>query len=188
MTRSGDAEGAGLGLAVVRSVLRFLDGRICVTSAPGAGTTFSVTIPAEPLDGDRPRGLGQQLKRVLVVDDRPEVLEGISSVLTQLGFECDTAVSVAPAANLLGAHPYDMVFLDLDMPVKSGFDLAAETRRGDGPNRDSRIVSISAADVPDSRRGFPFDGHLTKPITMQAIQNTIASLASEHHADTRLAA
>jgi signal transduction histidine kinase len=188
MTRSGDAEGAGLGLAVVRSVLRFLDGRICVTSAPGAGTTFSVTIPAEPLDGDRPRGLGQQLKRVLVVDDRPEVLEGISSVLTQLGFECDTAVSVAPAANLLGAHPYDMVFLDLDMPVKSGFDLAAETRRGDGPNRGSRIVSISAADVPDSRRGFPFDGHLTKPITMQAIQNTIASLASEHHADTRLAA
>jgi CheY-like chemotaxis protein len=76
-------------------------------------------------------GTQQQLKRVLVVDDRPEVLEGISSVLSQLGFECDTAVSVAPAANLLGAHPYDMVFLDLDMPVKSGFDLAAETRRGE---------------------------------------------------------
>lgn len=178
IARSGDGEGSGLGLAVVRTVLHFLDGTVSVSSAPGSGTTFSVAIPAELLDGDRPRGLGQQLKRVLVVDDRPEVLEGISSVVKQLGFECDTAVSVAPAANLLGVRPYDMVFLDLDMPVKSGFDLAAETRRGDGPNSGSRIVSISAADVPDNRRGFPFDGHLTKPITMQAIQHAIASVAS----------
>ena len=177
MTRNGQGEGSGLGLAVVRSVLHFLDGTVSVTSVPGSGTTFSVNIPAELLDDDRPRGLGQQLKRVLVIDDRPEVLEGIASVVKQLGFECDTAVSVAPAANLLGVRPYDFVFLDLDMPVKSGFDLAAETRRGDGPNSDSRIVSISAADVPEDRRGFPFDGHLTKPITMQAIQHAIASMA-----------
>ena len=177
MTRNGQGEGSGLGLAVVRSVLHFLDGTVSVTSVPGSGTTFSVNIPAELLDDDRPRGLGQQLKRVLVIDDRPEVLEGIASVVKQLGFECDTAVSVAPAANLLGVRPYDLVFLDLDMPVKSGFDLAAETRRGDGPNSDSRIVSISAADVPEDRRGFPFDGHLTKPVTMQAIQHAIASMA-----------
>jgi len=81
---------------------------------------------------------------------------------------------VATAANLLGTHAYGVVFLDLDMPIKSGFDLASETRRGDGPNARSRIVSISAADVPDERRGWPFDGHLTKPITMLAIQRAIA--------------
>jgi CheY-like chemotaxis protein len=112
-----------------------------------------------------------------VVDDRKEVLEAIASVVKQLGFECDMALSVATAANLLGAHAYDIVFLDLDMPVKSGYDLAAETRRGDGPNRGSRIVSISAADVPDDRSGWPFDGHLTKPVTMQAIQRAIAQPA-----------
>ena len=94
--------------------------------------------------------------------------------LKQLGFECDTALSVATAANLLGARRYDIVFLDLDMPIKTGFDLAAETRRSDGPNRRSRIVSISAADVPDERRGWPFDGHLTKPITMHAIQRALS--------------
>ncbi len=175
ITRKG--EGAGLGLAVVRSVLQFLGGNVSVSSETGQGTTFTVTIPAELLDGERPRGGGPQPSRVLVVDDRKEVLEAIASVVKQLGFECDMALSVATAANLLGAHAYDIVFLDLDMPVKSGYDLAAETRRGDGPNRGSRIVSISAADVPDDRRGWPFDGHLTKPITMQAIQRAIAQPA-----------
>jgi CheY-like chemotaxis protein len=60
------------------------------------------------------------------------------------------------------------------MPIKSGFDVAAEVRRGDGPNKETRIVSISAADVPDDTRGWPFDAHLTKPITMRAIQRALA--------------
>ena len=172
ITRKGD--GAGLGLAIVRSVLQFLGGKVSVSSETGRGTRFQVTIPAELLDAERPPHSGERPSRVLVVDDMQEVLEAIASVVKQLGFACDTAMSVATAANLLGAHAYDIVFLDLDMPVKSGYDLAAETRRGDGPNRSSRIMSISAADVPDNRRGWPFDGHLTKPITMQAIQRAIA--------------
>jgi len=175
ITRKGD--GAGLGLAIVRSVLQFLGGKVSVSSETGRGTRFQVTIPAELLDAERPAHSGERPSRVLVVDDMQEVLEAIASVVKQLGFACDTAMSVATAANLLGAHAYDIVFLDLDMPVKSGYDLAAETRRGDGPNRSSRIMSISAADVPDHRRGWPFDGHLTKPITMQAIQRAIAQPA-----------
>ena len=171
MTRSGD--GAGLGLAIVHSVLQFLGGSVTVVSKLGEGTTFAVTIPAEHPDDDGASQPGPDVQRVLVVDDREEVLEGIASVVQQLGFDCDRASSVATAANLLGARAYDLVFIDLGLPVKSGYDLASEVRRSVGPNKHSRIVSISAADVPDDRRGRPFDGHLTKPITKQAIQRVI---------------
>ena len=176
-TRFGEltdqGEGAGLGLAIVRSVLRFLDGKVRVESVSGQGTTFSITIPAQLDDGEH-TDANQTRQRVLVVDDRKEAMDGIAAVVRTLGFECDTALSVATAANLLGARHYGIVFLDLDMPIKSGFDVAAEVRRGGGPNQDTRIVSISAADVPDERRGWPFDTHLTKPITMAAIQRAMS--------------
>ena len=176
-TRFGEltihGEGAGLGLAVVRTVLDFLGGKVRVESEPGVGTTFNVEIPAELLDGEAALETEPSGRRILVVDDRKEVLEAISSVVRQLGFDCDTALSAATAANLLGARPYDTVFIDLDMPVKTGFDLASETRRGKGPNARTRLLSISAADAPEERPDSPFNGHLTKPITKPALQRAI---------------
>ena len=164
-------EGAGLGLAIVRTVLHFLGGTVEVSSEGGIGTTFSVAIPAKLIDGEQRDPTGR--RSVLVVDDRQEVLEALSSVVEQLGFDCNAAIAVSDAANLLGARRYDVMFVDLDMPVKSGFELAAETRRSKGPNSQSLMISISAADVPDDRRGWPFDGHLTKPIDRAAIQRAI---------------
>jgi signal transduction histidine kinase len=172
---ASDDDGAGLGLAIVTTVLRFLDGSIRLDSRPGQGTTFHVEIPAEPVDLDETSDDRRQTGRVLVVDDRQEMLEAISSVVKQLDFNCDTAASAATAANLLGLRRYDIAFIDLDMPVKCGFDLAGDTRRGTGPNRETRLVSISAANLPESQRGWPFDGHLTKPITLQAIQRLLGS-------------
>jgi CheY-like chemotaxis protein len=178
-TRIGEinAIGTGLGLSIVSSVLHFLDGKITVDSELGRGTTFKVMIPAELVAIDSEPSALAEHGRVLVVDDRPEVLEGIVGVVQQLGFECDTAESVGRAANLLGSRPYGTVFLDLQMPTKSGRDVAIDVRRADGPNKDAKICSISAADMPDSERGWPFDTHLTKPITKQAIRRVIGQRA-----------
>jgi CheY-like chemotaxis protein len=175
---NGGGEGAGLGLAIVRSVLHFLGGTVDVHSTLDQGTTFGVKIPAEPVSGAVGAETHASRQQVLVVDDRQEVLEGLVGVIRQLGYECDTALSVGSAANLLGARPYGTVLLDMEMPVKRGRDVAIDVRRGDGPNKTSRIISISAADVPENQQGWPFDGHLTKPISMQAIQRVIAAPAS----------
>jgi signal transduction histidine kinase len=177
-TRFGDihAAGTGLGLAIVRSVLHHLDGTISVKSILGIGTTFSVEIPAEPADSD---GDPSQTTRgrVLVVTRYPEVLEEIVAAVRQLGLECDTASSVGKAANLLGARRYGSVLLDMDLPVKSGRDVAIDVRRADGPNQASTIVLLSDIDVPPGQPGWPFDGHLTKPITQQAVRRIIGPQA-----------
>lgn len=166
-------DGAGLGLAVVRSVLDFLAGSVRVESELGRGTEFHVDIPAELIDGDAPHDIQNVDKRILIVDDRKEVLHAIGSVVRQLGFRCDSASSAAIAANLLGARPYDTVFVDLQMPVKSGLDLASETRRGKGPNAESKLLSMSASDAATEGPGWPFNGHLSKPITKSSLQRAI---------------
>jgi len=83
-------EGSGIGLAIVRTLADHLGGRVEVQGQLGKGTTFAIEIPAEPVESDgddeapdAPTG------RVLIVDDRADVLDALASVLDELGFECD---------------------------------------------------------------------------------------------------
>ena len=174
---AGPNEGTGLGLAVVRSVLDFLGGSVRVESEPGMGTQFYVEIPVELIDAATPRDPQSADQRILVVDDRAEVLQAIGAALTQLGYCYDGASSAATAANLLGAKLYSCALVDLEMPIKSGHDLAAETRRGNGPNARTHLLSMSASDAPRFTSTWPFNGHLSKPISKSTLQRAIEQRA-----------
>jgi signal transduction histidine kinase/ActR/RegA family two-component response regulator len=166
-------EGSGIGLAIVRTLMDHLGGRIEVTSQVGRGTTFTLAIPAAPVD---PAEIAEiplsATGRVLVVDDREDVIDALVSVIDELGFECDQATSAAVGANLLASRSYDAVLLDLQMPNKSGADLAAETRRGNGLNHSTRFIGISAAEVTDAVKR-QFDACLAKPIEYTALRQAL---------------
>ncbi|MEO7116942.1 MAG: hybrid sensor histidine kinase/response regulator, partial [Caldimonas sp.] len=141
-------EGSGIGLAIVRTLVDHLGGKVEVTSTIGLGTTFRLEIPAEPVRDEEVHGAqGSAGGRVLVVDDRDDVLEALASVVDELGFACDRASSAAVGANLLATRTYEVALLDLEMPHKGGVALAADTRRGQGPNRSTRFVAMSASVV-----------------------------------------
>ena len=169
-------EGSGIGLAIVRTLVDHLGGRIEVTSTLGRGTLFTIEIPAEPLldTHDEQTTSSGATGRVLVVDDRDDVLDALASVVDELGFECDRAPSAAVGANLLASRPYDLALLDLEMPLKGGVALAADTRNGNGPNRATRFVAMSAATVP-ADVGRHFDAFLTKPIDQAALRQVLLS-------------
>jgi signal transduction histidine kinase len=113
-------KGSGLGLAIVRTLLDLLGGTIDVSSRMGKGTTFTLEIPAQPVAAaESHEATEEPTGRVLVVDDREDVLDALASVIDELGFECDRAGSAAAAADLLTTRHYDTVLFDLDMPVKS---------------------------------------------------------------------
>jgi signal transduction histidine kinase/CheY-like chemotaxis protein len=164
-------EGSGIGLAVVRTLVEHLGGEVSVQSQLGHGTTFDVGIPAELIDAESTRARGQHpgAGRVLIVDDNPEVLTGLTSVINELGYDCDRASTSEVAANLLAARRYAAVLLDIQMPQTSGAEIAEEIRRGQGPNRETRLLGMSAAEVTARYANGPFDACLAKPIDRNAL-------------------
>jgi|GEM_PF-735029 len=174
----------GIGLAVVQTLLTHLGGDCVVDSTPGTGSTFTVRIPVAlekeaPAD-DRP----QDAVQVLIVDDRPDMLGDLREVAQMLGYQVDVAGSAPVAANQLAVAAYDVVLIDLDMPVKNGIELASETRRGDGPNSRSCLVAVSAGDprahgidTSDPARLWPFDSYEQKPLDQRAMKRIVETRA-----------
>jgi len=133
-------------------------------------TPFDVRIPAELIDPDASAAdPASDERRVLIIDDREDVLTGLTSVINELGYACNHALTTVVAANLLAARRYDSVLIDIQMPGKNGAELAAETRAGKGPNRETRLLGMSAAEVTARYEHGPFDACLTKPIDRNAL-------------------
>ncbi len=167
-------EGVGIGLTIVKMIIDCLGGSIDVTSSEGIGTTFSVRIPAASTIKQVDDQKISESFHILVVDDREDVLEGVESVVVQLGFVCDKANCAAVAANFLAYRKYDLVLIDLDMPVKNGDQLASEIRRGSGPNKETRLFAFSAGANESIGCAWPFNGFLHKPVTRESIRRVVA--------------
>jgi len=166
-------ESTGIGLSIVQTLANNLGATISVDSREGEGTAFRVEIPATLVSNDTPAAIGPRVMRLLIVDDRKDILDGLESIAKELGYAADVAESAPVAANLLAAKQYDVVLIDLDMPIKRGKDLASETKRGGGINSETALVAISAADGQEVGRAWPFDGFLEKPISIRALRRAV---------------
>jgi signal transduction histidine kinase len=163
------SESSGIGLAIVQTLANHLGAKLVVNSKVGEGSTFRVHLPAAPYedqDEDEKllsRSQTARPERLLIVDDRHEVLETMAALSVELGYSTDTADSAAVAANLLSAKAYHLVLIDLEMPFKSGKQFASETRRGTSRNCDTTLIAMSASsDGRPIGEEWPFDGFLQK--------------------------
>lgn len=129
-------KGSGLGLSQVYGFVQQSEGEVTLESAPGAGTTFRLLLPAsdgraEPPRRDaRPRDTIGGSERILLVEDDPTVLSLTQDVLTGLGYQIQTANNAAEALERLGDDPgIDLLFTDVVMPGGvSGLSLARKAR------------------------------------------------------------
>ena len=172
-TRAGESAyvrgSAGMGLAVVQTLLARMGGTVVLESAPGNGSRFTVTVSA-------PEGnvAGQGGNKVLVVDDLEEVLTGLKEVIGGLGFEVDAALGPHAAEMLLAANDYAVVLCDLQMPDKTGVELARESRTSVSRNTAARWIAMTAGTETDAGQGWPFDAFIRKPIRGAVLKRLLA--------------
>jgi CheY-like chemotaxis protein len=115
--------GTGLGLSLSYSIIQSHEGTVAVTSVPGAGTTFTVELPASAGKPAQPpsaeAGVRGPVSRVLVVDDEPSLRKVCQRLIASLGHECETAENADAALELAALQDFDVVLCD--------YRLAAET-------------------------------------------------------------
>lgn len=175
-------DGIGMGLAIVRGLLTLLGGGVKVSSTPGVGTKFTVTLALQRsigmLGGAEDR-LGESYrieeKTVLAVDDQESMRESLRAMLSALGVRFVIASSADEALGLLGRKRFDVLLLDVNMPVKDGVAVAETVRAEDGPNRRIPIIAFSAV-APEllSEQGRELFGqYLMKPIRADVLRSAL---------------
>jgi CheY-like chemotaxis protein len=171
--------GSGLGLAISWRLVRMMDGDVQVDSLPGLGSTFhfDVRVGWGALDGPLPgvqddQGAEAELRtrhagtRVLLAEDEPVSAEVAQVLLEGAGCVVDVARHGAAAVAAARERAYDVILMDMQMPVLSGPD-AARAIRTDSVNRDTPIIATTAnAYDEDVRacRAAGMDDHVSKPI------------------------
>jgi len=160
------AEGSGLGLAVVRSLVDLMGGTIRVDSQLGQGTSVTVEVPiTEGVDGVPEAAPRIDTQRpVLVVDDSSDARRAIADVIRALGVEVVEAVDGPTGLAAAEQRDYQAIFLDMQMPGLSGYEVACRLRRPGGRHQKTLLVLISACiDLDDERVNSVFDARVDKP-------------------------
>ena len=168
--------GLGLGLAIVRSIVRLHGGDVRAASpGPGGGSSFVIELPTVPPPvsvADPAIRHGQRRTgAVVVVDDNVDALEMVAEALRTAGHEVETISSAYEALARIPSLNPDVAILDLGMPGMDGFQLAMALRRAES-GWNGRLVALTgygqeADKARSSAAGFAI--HLTKPVDMVAL-------------------
>jgi CheY-like chemotaxis protein len=177
--------GAGLGLAVVKSLAKLMGGGLTVTSTPGRGASFRLAIvlpiAAADLSGS-PHA--QQTKMparrlaVLCAEDNPYGRVILNTILTELGHRADFVASGEEAVEAV-KRGYDVVLMDVTLPGIDGLEATRRIRAlADAASR-TPIVGISGrTEIGDEQaaRAAGMDSYLRKPISPSALSEAIAAV------------
>jgi two-component system NtrC family sensor kinase len=180
-TTKPPGEGTGLGLALCRNIIEGHGGTISIDAPGGPGTRFVIELsPSERATAATPAPALEALppvspKRVLVVDDEPDIAGLLVEVVAAAGHRVDVATDGAAALDQVARHQYDLVLSDTKMPLLDGVQLYHELERR-APLLCGRIVFLTGDVLDRSKREFlestgaPF---LTKPFDVTEVRRLV---------------
>ena len=184
-----DQKGIGLGLTIVKKLVELLKGRIHVESKQGEGSMFTVVLPFNRPNPSRKEIPDQKFelknnllkeKRILYADDdQNNILLG-ESMLNNWQANYDIAHNGGEALELLRQNKYDVVLLDIRMPVMMGTKVVEKARREKGnPNAKTKFIAVTANIMESEIQTYMksgFDGYILKPFGEEYLYNKICNL------------
>lgn len=184
--------GAGLGLALTRKLARLMGGDVTVESMEGEGSTFQLIFMAErgekvPVEPRQPalatndEGSVRSVMnaRVLLVDDNPVNRHVVRLFMAQLAPQIVEAVNGEEALARLDEQDFDIVLLDVHMPVMDGREAIRRIRASDRPWKDIPVIALTADAMSGDRERYVemgMDDYISKPIDARELATKYVSL------------
>ena len=185
--------GTGLGLSICKSLVELMEGHIGVTSEAGKGSVFSFELPftlqaavTEPVSEPVPTRAETAVvtiegMRVLVAEDNEHNQLLIELLLKKQGVESVMVNNGAEAIENLRQNSYDLVFMDLEMPVMGGFEAVAAIREDEKKKGTRMSIVALSAHAPEEQRepciAAGMDDYLMKPLDVKALQAMLRRFA-----------
>lgn len=177
--------GTGLGLAIVKKLIDLQHGTIEVESSPGRGTRFKIQIPYQKGNPEHITLLSEVSPEIpvsfsklhfLVVDDEEYNRYLIKNILNKWGVSYTEAHNGQEATELVKTHSFDLILMDIRMPVMNGYEAAGHIRN---EHPDSKIIALTATNQPeetDKNNHSAINTFLQKPFSELALFNAVIHL------------
>jgi len=184
--------GLGIGLTLVRRLVEMHGGSVAAFSnGPGHGSEFVVRLPlaaGRSVAAEAAKKPAIQVpaarRRLLVVDDNRDFANTLSALLETMGHDVRIAYNGTDALSVADAHRPDLVFLDIGLPGRNGYDVA-RTLRSSPDLAGATLVALTGYGQDEDRRRVReagFDYHLVKPVEPSEITRIIDTLSDRAYA------